>query len=218
MRVPAMAADDGKGTGGGIPPGGEPPGDNALLAQVAQGSEEALVALHRRYVHLVFSVTLHILRDPMAAEEVLQDVFIRLWRHPRAYNPDRGRLSSWLLTVARHAAIDRLRQDGRQPSSLSNPRKKDPHPAPEQTVPTADPPPELRHDLRMALGHLPLDQRTVIELAYFGGMSQQEVSDHLRLPLGTVKTRMRLGMQRLRGMWQQTAEPKIQIDTLQRFS
>ena len=176
--------------------------NNALLAQVERGNEDALVALHRRYVRLVFSLSLRILGNPMAAEEITQDVFIKLWQHPQAYDPNRGRFTSWLLTVARHAAIDRLRQEGRQPSRVSTSHEKDQHTGPEQTLPKGNPRPETHQDLRIALGHVSLNQREVIELAYFGGMTQQNIADYLGLPLGTVKTRMRLGMQHLRAIWQ----------------
>ena len=199
----AAMLDDAKGSGGLIPTGGEPPDDTALLAQVEQGSEDALVTLHHRYVNLVFSLALRILGDPMAAEEVTQDVFIKLWRHPRAYDPNRGRFSSWLLTVARHAAINHLRRNSRRPQGLTSSDEREQHTAREQTIPKGNPRPEPHHDLHIALERIPPDQRQVIELAYFGGMSQQDIAESLHLPLGTIKTRVRLGMQRLRAIWQQ---------------
>ncbi|MFQ5519776.1 MAG: RNA polymerase sigma factor [Candidatus Methylomirabilia bacterium] len=187
--------------------GGESPDDRGLIAQVGHGSEEALVALHRRYVNLVYSLTLRILGDAMATEEVTQDVFMKVWRQPRAYDPNKGRFSSWLLTTARHLALDRLRQDGRRPPRLSTPHGKDEDAALERTIAKGNPVPETLQDLRITLGHLSSVQREVIELAYFGRMSQQDISDYLSLPLGTVKTRMRLGMQHLRAMWHQSPRP-----------
>ncbi len=199
--MPPMA-NSATGSPGLIPTCGESQDDNALLAQVERGSEEALVALHRRYVKLVFSLSLSILGDPMATEEVTQDVFMKLWRHPRAYDRNAGRFSSWLLTVARHGAIDRLRRDGRRLSRISTSNEKDHHAGREEMFPKGNPGPELQKDLRIALAQLPPDQRQVIELAYFGGMSQQDIADYFGLHLGTVKTRVRLGMHKLRAMWQ----------------
>lgn len=180
--------------------GGGNADDALLISQVEQGSEDALVALHRRYVNLVFSLTLRILGDLMAAEEVTQDVFIKLWQHPRAYDPAKGRFSSWLLTMARHAAIDRLRKDGRQPWLVSTSDGKDQHTSRGQMIPMANLGPHEHEDLRLAVGQLPSDRRQLIELAYFQGMSQQDIAVYLDLPLGTVKTRMRLGMQQLRAI------------------
>jgi len=154
-----------------IPTRAEALDDHELLTQVWHGSEDALVTLHRRYVNPVYSLTLRILGDPMAAEEVTQDVFIKLWRHPRAYNPNKGRFSSWLLTVARHAAIDELRRNGRRPHTVTTSNGEGQRLAREQTIPKPKAAPETYH-LGIILGRLPLDQRKVIELAYFGGMSQ----------------------------------------------
>jgi RNA polymerase sigma-70 factor (ECF subfamily) len=158
VNFPASGKSDLKQVGQPIPTGGDHPDDTALLAQVVRGSEDALVALHRRYVNLVFSLT-------------------------------------------RHAAIDRLRQECRQPSRVSISQEKDPYSTLEHMNPKDNPHPEAHQALRIALEQLPLDQRTVIDLAYFGGMSQQDIAESLRLPLGTVKTRIRLGMQHLRAMW-----------------
>lgn len=183
----------------------EKPDDAALLVQVEQRSEDALVALHRRYVNLVYSLALRVLGDDQtASEEVTQDVFMKLWRHPQAYDPNKGRFSTWLLTVTRHAAIDRLRQQGRRPSRASYPDEKRERRFRRYMIAKANPHPEVNYDLRVALEKLPLDQRDVIELVYFGRMSQHDIAEYLDLPLGTVKTRLRLGMQKLRAMWRQS--------------
>ncbi|MFQ5917752.1 MAG: sigma-70 family RNA polymerase sigma factor, partial [Candidatus Binatia bacterium] len=170
---------------------------------ISQGREDALVALHRRYVNMVYSLSLHILGDQMGTEEVTQDVFMKVWQHPRAYDPTKGRFSSWLLTVTRHTALDHLRKRGRRPSLVFTPDGKDQHTAQKKIIPRANPHPNPHQDLHILLGHLPSDQRQVIELAYFGGMSQQDVADVLGLTPGTVKTRIRLGMQKLGAMWHQ---------------
>lgn len=184
------------------PPAGHASEDvPALLAQVECGSQEALVTLHRRYVNLVYSLALRITQEPMAAEEVTQDVFLKVWRQPRAYDSRQGRFTSWLLTVTRHAAIDRLRREGRRPLIAATIGLEDHEQA--ETLVSADTPgdsEQYRH-LRLVLEQLPAGQREAIELAYFGGMSQQDIADYLHLPLGTVKTRIRLGMEKVRAMW-----------------
>lgn len=198
---------DKTGKGGLSPTMGNNPDDTVLLAKAAQGSEDALVGLHRRYVSLVYSLAFHILGDRMATEEVTQDVFIKLWEHPRSYDPTKGRFSSWLLTVTRHAAIDFLRKQGRRPTLVSTWDGQEQPDAGEQMTPNAN-----RHpnpDLRIMLRRLPADQRQVIEMAYFGGMSQQDIAEYVNLPLGTVKTRMRLGVQQLRGMWEAMWEQRL---------
>ncbi len=172
-----------------------------LMAQVASGNQEALVELHQRYVNLVYSLALRIAGEPMAAEEITQDVFLKLWRQPRAFDPARGRFTGWLLTITRHLAIDRLRHDGRRPAVLEPRPEAEADPGPSTGTRAEG---ETRQHLRLALQQLPREQRAVIELAYFGGMSQVEIAEHLRVPLGTVKTRTRLGMEKLRAQWLDT--------------
>ncbi len=172
--------------------------DAVLLQRVADGDENALLLLHTRYVNLVYSMALHILRDPSLAEEVTQDVFLKLWQKGERYDPRRGRFTTWLLSITRFAAIDRLRYEGRHfvPSAELS----------EQAEVNSDewlPQPdwEQGQQLRMLLWALPPEQRELIELAYFGGMTHQDLAEYLHLPLGTVKSRLRLGLQRLRALW-----------------
>ncbi len=135
----------------------------------------------------------------MQAEEVLQDTFLKLWRRARQYLAERGSFLIWLLTIARHTALDRLRLESRQPAQYD---AADPDllwqsiPEPNSTSDEA-----RWRTLQMAVGALPEGQRKVIELAYYQGLSQSEIAETLGLPLGTVKSRLRDGMERLRREW-----------------
>jgi RNA polymerase sigma-70 factor (ECF subfamily) len=133
---------------------------------------------------------------------VTQDVFMKLWRQGQRYDRDRGRFSAWLLSVTRFAAIDRLRQEGRRPSAVDLPGEDlDQQTALEQMLATDHASWERGQHLRLLLGELPPEQRQVVELAYFGGLTHSELAEQLGLPLGTVKGRLRLGLERLRGLW-----------------
>jgi len=147
----------------------------------------------------VHGLTLRILGEPMLAEEATQDTFLKLWSRAREYLAERGPLLPWLLTIARRVALDRLRLEARRPSlSDSN----DPEDA-WQTIPDlesmAD---ESRwRSMYFAVQSLHPDQRKVIELAYYQGMSQSEIAEVLGWPLGTVKTRLRAALEKLREVW-----------------
>jgi RNA polymerase sigma-70 factor (ECF subfamily) len=170
-----------------------------LIQRVASGDQKAFLDLYDRYAGRVQALTLHILGDPMLAEEVTQDTFIKLWSRARLYLSERGSLLMWLLTVARHTALDRLRLEARRPL-LSDSRDPDTTWAslPDQRE-NAD---EARwKSLYFAVHTLPKQQRQVIELAYYQGMSQSEIAKELGWPLGTVKTRMRAAMEALRHEW-----------------
>jgi len=178
--------------------------ENELLQQVARQDQEALMALYQRYGALVYGLCLRVLRQPGWAEEVTQDVFLKLWRQPDRWDPSLGQFSSWLLTISRNAAIDRLRREGRQA----------------QVAWTADDEGQESREgahlyaeeqanwlngqvLRKLLGRLPPEQQQLIELAFFEGYSHSELAELLHLPLGTVKTRLRMGMQKLRQLWEE---------------
>lgn len=169
-----------------------------LIAQIAVGNEEAVSDLYKATNRLVFGLALRIIGDRETAEEVLLDVYTQVWRQAGRYDPKRGGPLSWLMTITRTRAIDRLRSEklisqsseltddfGDQESSTKNP---------EQATVLS----ETQRLVRNALSSLSIEQREVIELSYFSGMTQAEIALHLRQPLGTVKTRTRLGMMRLR--------------------
>ncbi len=178
------------------------PDDGVLLQRIAAGDSDALLALHKRYANLVYSMAWRVLQDVGLAEEVTQDIFMKLWQRSQRYDPDRGRFSAWLLSVTRFAAIDRLRQEGRQPLTVEFPGETSDEPGMlERLLPTDHESWERGQQLRLLLEQLPAEQRQVVELAYFGGMTHSELAEHLGLPLGTVKGRLRLGLEKLRSLW-----------------
>ena len=170
-----------------------------LLHQIQNGREEALIALHAQYARLVYSVAYRVLNDPMAAEEVTQDTFMRLWRHVDSYDGAKGAFPTWLLTIARRLAIDSFRKQQRDP--LRDSVLIDAEAAGWEQVLGTDPDSDLRRSMVALVGDLPYEQRLVIELAYFHGMTHSQIAEYLGEPLGTVKTRLRLGMQKLRAAW-----------------
>lgn len=153
---------------------------------------------------MVYSIALSILREPTLAEDVAQDVFVGLWRQPERYNPALGRFAPWFYRVTRNRAIDILRQKRREfvptQDGLFEVILADPNPSPGEVA-------ELRSEaerVRVALGALPAELRQLIELAYFGGLTQSEMAERLGVPLGTVKTRVRTGLRRLRELLEST--------------
>lgn len=175
-----------------------------LLERIQTGDEDALVALHTRYANLVYSVAYRVLNEPMAAEEVTQDTFMRLWHKSDAYDASKGRFLPWLLTITRRLAIDALRQRQRR-EPLAGMLFMDEDPNIWENILSESGDSELRSTLRAALARLPEEQRTLLELTYFYGMTHSDLAEHLGLPLGTVKTRIRLGMQKLREAWLESA-------------
>ncbi len=173
--------------------------DLGLIERTAQADQTAFLALYDRYAARIYALTLRILGDPMLAEEATQDTFLKLWTRARLYLTEHGPFLTWLLTIARHTALDRLRLEGRRPL-LSNAQD------PEALWPLL---PDGIHNseedrwqsLYFAVQALPEEQKRVIELAYYQGLSQSEIADELGWPLGTVKTRMRAAMQVLRREW-----------------
>ncbi|MFT3889998.1 MAG: sigma-70 family RNA polymerase sigma factor [Anaerolineales bacterium] len=176
--------------------------ETKLIAQVAQGNENAFLALYDRYASRVHGLTLHILGDDMLAEEATQDTFLKIWSRARDYLVERGPFLPWLLTIARRVALDRLRLESRRPTlSTSN----DPEDT-WQILPELD---SLSDESRwrsmyFAVQALHPDQRKVVELAYYQGMSQSEIAEVLGWPLGTVKTRLRSALEALRGVWKES--------------
>jgi RNA polymerase sigma-70 factor, ECF subfamily len=174
--------------------------DAELMHLVQSQDQNALMALYQRYGNLVYSQALYVLRASSLAEEVTQDVFLKMWHQAERWDPSRGQLSSWLLTVSRHAAIDRLRKEQRRPGLDAASLESVAYTL--QDRGTIDDP--LWHDgqlLRRLIGQLPVEQQQVIDLAYYQGLTHSELSQHLDLPLGTVKTRLRLGLSKLRALW-----------------
>lgn len=176
------------------------PAELELLQRIQQGDEEALLTLHRRYAGLVYSVTYRVLNEQMAAEEATQDTFLRLWHRAETFDPARGAFVPWLVTIARHQALDALRRQQRDP--LRDPVSLDDNPETWENILAADQAQSIAHHLlRDAAAALPDEQRQPIEMAYFWGMTHSQIAARLELPLGTVKTRIRLGMEKLRAAW-----------------
>jgi RNA polymerase sigma-70 factor (ECF subfamily) len=168
--------------------------EQALMARIKQCDSSALAELYDLYGSRVYSLAVAILGDGMGAQEVTQDAFLKVWQHPELYHHEQGRFAGWLLTMTRRLSIDRLRYEHRrsgQSSSLD-----DEH-FPELRDPLRDDEARWR-ELRQMMDEMPLEQREVILLAYYRGLSQSEIAQTLNVPLGTVKTRLRLGMQKLR--------------------
>jgi RNA polymerase sigma-70 factor, ECF subfamily len=173
--------------------------DIELMRRVVENDEGAFLALYDRYVGRVYGLTLHILGAPHLAEEATQDTFLKLWSRARQYLAERGPFLPWLLTIARRVALDRIRLEARRPSLTDS---TDPETV-WQNLPGADTVTEEARwrSMYFAVQSLHPDQRKVIELAYYQGMSQSEIAEVLDWPLGTVKTRLRSAMENLRAVW-----------------
>jgi RNA polymerase sigma-70 factor (ECF subfamily) len=175
--------------------------DTELIELIVHGRTDALGELYDRYGKLIYSIAYRIVGDTATAEEVTLDVFQRVWERAASYSAGRASVSTWLSSMAHHRGIDQLRRAGSRPTEVNAE-------APEMEIPLSsdeeDGPEGLteiemeRERVRAALDQIPKDQRAVLVLAYFEGLTQREIVDRLGEPLGTVKTRLRLGMQKLR--------------------
>jgi RNA polymerase sigma-70 factor (ECF subfamily) len=178
--------------------------DEALLARLATGDRTALVPLYDQYSGPVFALALRIIADRVAAEDLLQEVFVRVWQRADTYQVGRGRPLTWVLGIAHNLAIDEVRRRGRRPQ-VSEEREADKVDDLLAGLPSPEAGPEeqawehqRRQQIGTALLQLPPAQRVIIELAYFEGYTQSQMAEHLGEPLGTIKTRLRLGIQKLR--------------------
>ena len=175
------------------------PGDAAnLIARIAKGDREAFSRFYDALASVAFGLIRRVLRDPGVAEEVLQDVFWEVWRDAPQYDPGRGTPEAWLLMRAKSRAIDKLRSIRRRGQTFVAPVDEGLAPAAAEPGGDAAERAEDRGVIRSALDALPQVQREAIELAYYAGLTQTEIAERLRQPLGTVKTRIRLGLERLR--------------------
>ena len=171
--------------------------DEALLAGLASGEADAAARFVRRFQARVYGVVITIVRDAGTAEDVAQETFVRAWRHAGTYDPRRGRVSTWLLTIARNAAIDAIRVRRWSHST----RTSSPAGSSERVAPAAPEdraPPDEREHVRSALAELPAEQRRALFLAAYAGRTAREISDLENAPLGTIKTRIRSAMLKLR--------------------
>jgi RNA polymerase sigma-70 factor (ECF subfamily) len=179
--------------------------DRSLLQRLVGGDERALGALYDRWSPAVHALALRIVADRDEAEDVVEETFWQAWRQAATYQAARGAVSTWLFTIARSRALDRRRAISRRREEALGGL---PAEEPRAPTPAADAPADSAHDpsevaerrtrVEAALRELPAEQREAVELAYFDGLSQTEIAERTRQPLGTVKTRMRLAMQKLR--------------------
>jgi RNA polymerase sigma-70 factor (ECF subfamily) len=170
--------------------------DPDLAAGLVAGEIDAMDVLFTRYSRLAYSLALRILGDPARAEDVVQDAFVRVWKRASSFDPQRGSLRTWLLTVVRNCAIDNLRGSSHEREELE--LQIDVRAEGEGSNPWREVSQSLeRQAVRDALRVLPGEQRQAIELAYYGGYSQQEIARMVEVPLGTVKGRTRLALEKL---------------------
>jgi RNA polymerase sigma-70 factor, ECF subfamily len=169
-----------------------------LLGEIARGDRDAFARFYDHHAGLVHTFALRILRERGEAEEVVQDVFVQVWRQAETYSADRGTPEAWLITLTRSRGIDKLRSRRRRDEMVRPAENPDRLPEP-AVAESATGRAEARVTLGGALADLPAAQRSVLELAYFDGLTQSEIAARLGEPLGTVKTRMRTGLERLRG-------------------
>ncbi len=200
--------------------------DAELTRRVRLQDHEAFATLYQRHAGPVYSVARSVLRDEAVAEEVVHDVFLNLWRQPHSYEPSRGNFQGWLLRGARNRSIDLIRQrrdvpfptshggdDGDAVDGMTWIPDPDPDPA-DQAVSTT-----TGEAVRAALTTLPREHRILLELAYFGGLTQREIALKVNRPLGTVKTQMRTAMRRLADVLRAerastSADDPIYVDTV----
>ena len=175
--------------------------DQELLENIARQDKNAFAILYDRHSAKLFGLAIQILKDRPLAEDVLQDIYLSLWKNAGAFDPQKGKPVTWLLVLCRNRCIDKLRQKERRQRRTTD--------LDETTLQSiemneSESPLEFVHQKEVqkvvtrALEGLPEEQRVPIEMAYFKGMSQSEIAKDLNLPLGTVKTRTRLGMQKLK--------------------
>ncbi|MHB8646455.1 MAG: sigma-70 family RNA polymerase sigma factor [Thermomicrobiales bacterium] len=173
--------------------------DEELMHELAAGHQEALAPLHSRYAAFIFNLAAQTL-DRAAAEEIVQDVFLVVWRKAETFDPARGAFRPWVLRIAHLRIINELRRRGRRPKTAP-----DPEGLHFLTVPDGSPPPDeaawreyRRATVQEAVAHLPPPQRQALSLAFFDDLTHEQIATFLNLPLGTAKTRIRAGMQKMR--------------------
>jgi RNA polymerase sigma-70 factor (ECF subfamily) len=179
--------------------------DETLIRLIAGTQENALSELYDRYSRLVYSIALNTLGDAERAEEVTQDVFERVWEKASTYSPDAGRVINWLTSIARHRSIDMFRQNRSHHEHLEVSWQD------AEAIVISDGNnteweaylEQRQQHIRWAVAQLPPDQKRALGMAFFLGYSHQEIADTLHEPLGTIKTRIRLGLQKLRYLLQE---------------
>lgn len=177
--------------------------DHALVARIATADERALGELYDRYGQMAFSLAAVMLPDAADAEEVVADAFAQIWRSAPSFDPARGSVIGWVATIVRTRTLDLLRSQRRRSRAIERATAMSedgvaPMLSPAEMADRGVERTEARALIERSLAELPTPQRTVIELAYFGGLSQSEIAEQLAEPLGTIKTRMRAAMEKMR--------------------
>lgn len=178
------------------------PTDEELISAICKGEESAIETLYEHYHRYAYSLAYRILRDPVASEDIVQDAFLAIWRKASLYQAQNGNVLSWIQAIVRHRAIDKIRASAHRdyqwtPLQVDN----------EQEPPSEQPDvweqawqSEQHRIIREVMVQIPSEQRMVIELAYFGGLTHVEIAEQCQIPLGTVKGRMRLGLQKMKAL------------------
>jgi len=174
--------------------------DEELVQRIVDGDQAAFLQVYDRLADQVYGLAMKMLGRKMKAEDVTQEAFLKLWEKAHTFNAERGSVSTWLLTITRYTALDRIRSEDRVPDRGGHDFD------PEETFPfaahaAAGDLAARKDSLRFAVQDLPPEQARVIELAYFQGMTHSQIAEYEDIPLGTVKTRIRLGMDKLRNAW-----------------
>ena len=170
--------------------------DAAVVARVADGDHDALRLLYDRYGRIVYGMTYRLTKDAQLAEEATQDTFVTLWRRADRYDAERAKLTTWLFVIARNRAIELVRARTRAPEPREDVAPPGEEPDAAELVALADD----AERIAQAMTELPESQLEVIRMAYFDGLSHAEIAERLAQPLGTVKSRIRLGLNRLRAL------------------
>jgi RNA polymerase sigma-70 factor, ECF subfamily len=173
--------------------------DLALIQQITQGNQQALTELYARYARPVFNLALYVLQNRVL-------VFLLIWQSPQKWSPDKGQLSSWMMSVARHMAIDRLRHEKVRSSDHTESLD---GLAEHLGVKTATVLAEDTALLRMLMQRLPKEQRDVLLLTYFRGLTAAEIAERLQIPVGTIKSRLRLSLDKLRDWWHEAVNERL---------
>ena len=173
--------------------------DASLLRSIQRGGQGAFAALYDRHASAAYGLAVRVTGDPVLAEDVVQDAFLSLWKQAARFDPDRGQVRSWLLTIVHHRAVDVVRRRTGRPERglpegaedfLAAPGR------PEEIAETA----MDAEAVREAVRQIPEDQRRTVEMAYFKGMTHVEIAEEMGVPLGTVKSRLRIGLEKMREM------------------
>ncbi|MDH3402930.1 MAG: sigma-70 family RNA polymerase sigma factor [Acidobacteriota bacterium] len=172
--------------------------ERQLVAQMARGDEGALARLYERYASLLLALAIRVVGDPAEGEEVVQEAFLQAWRQAERYVPERSSVSTWLVMMTRSRAIDRIRSRNVKERALAAAQREETrtHESPSGARNVLQG--ERSKRLRRELAELPAEQRQVLELAFFSGLTQREIAAETGIPLGTVKTRTLLAMKKLR--------------------